>query len=107
MASSCLSCAASTALISRFGEDELPWAIFCRQAQKRVSQTNTKQAPNRRQRIRQDCILRNYIAKNAHMHADECAEILVLQVRVYFSTMLTPRIRERLSTVANRARICG
>src|SRR6266513_2336282 len=76
MASSCLSCAASTALISRFGEDELPWAIFCRQAQKRVSQTNTKQAPNRRQRIRQDCILRKlHCKKCAHACRRMCRDI--------------------------------
>ena len=66
MASSSLSCAASTALISRFGEDELPWAIFCRQPKKRASETNTKQAPNRRQKIRQDCIL-------GRLHCKKCA----------------------------------
>src|SRR6266436_5033020 len=66
MASSSLSCAASTTLMSRFGADELPWAIFCRQAKKRVSETNTTLAQNRRQKIRQDCILRK-------LHCKKCA----------------------------------
>ena len=76
MASSSLSCAASTALMSRFEEDERLWAIFCRQAKKRVSETNTTQAPNRRQKIRQDCILRKlHCKKCAHACRRMCRDI--------------------------------
>src|SRR5436190_13355672 len=75
MASSSLSCAARTTLMSRFGEDELPWAIFCRQAKKRASETSTKQTPNRRQKIRQDCILRK-------LHCRKCAQACRRMFRV-------------------------
>src|SRR5882724_3535512 len=112
MASSSLSCAASTALMSRFEEDERLWAIFCRQAKKRDSETNTTQAPNRRQKIRQDCILRKlHCKKCAHACRRMCRDISFASA-ILFPTMLTPRIRERVVLLptkeqTNRARICG
>jgi len=120
MASSSLSCAASTTLMSRFGEGELPWAIFCRQAKKRASKKTTKQTPNRRQKIRQDCIFRKlHCKKCAHacrrMFRDlrfASAILLSHHAGAKEAEHLANRIRERINTVArkeqtNCARICG
>src|SRR6266478_4858758 len=65
MASNSLSCTAKTALMSRFGVDDVFWAMFCLQAKKGASETTTKHTPTRRQNLRPDCIVQKLDPKKS------------------------------------------